>query len=622
MTTTADQEGTTQRRIRDLLLYGLIQLRTLKKPLPGILHTLIFWGVIFQVIGTAIKMMQMGLFVPFTWPLFSSRVYLGYELIMDLAGGAIVAGVLLALIRRWIIKPRYIENTWDTYYVLGLLLCMALVGFLTEGLRYISLPTEAASWAPIGNFTAAMLTALGVKISSISNIHPYFFWTHVGLGLIFSISIPFTRLRHIFATPFHIFKQTYRSPGELNTIENLMEADVLGAEKISDFSSRELLSFDACLQCGRCEEVCPATISGMDYSPRVLLKRLRENMAETLLHPVSGKSVLDPDLTSESMLWSCTTCGACLDVCPAFIRPPENIVDLRRAQVLMSGTMPGPVGETLRNYERQGNPWGFPPQDRMKWAAGLDIKILEDGDTTDVLFFVGCAGAFDERNQQVTRAFVSLLQAAGVDFGLLGPAEICCGETARRMGNEYLFQVSAEENIQLFERITFSRIVTLCPHGYNSLKHEYPRFGGRYQVQHGAEYLAEIQEKIKISTPAKHSYGRVTFHDSCYLGRYNNVYAQPRELLELARVHPLEMADTRQESFCCGGGGGSMWLETEAETRISKRRLDQARELEADTIATSCPFCLIMLDDAVRSEGLSDQVQVVDIMEILSNDQE
>jgi Fe-S oxidoreductase/nitrate reductase gamma subunit len=619
MTTAADQEGTTQRRIRDLLLYGLGQLRTLKKPLPGILHTLIFWGVIIQVIGTAIKMMQMGLFVPFTWPLFSSRVYLGYELVMDLAGGAIVVGVLLALIRRWMIKPDYIENTWDTYYVLGLLFCMALVGFLTEGLRYISLPTEAASWAPIGRLTAGILTRFGVQIDSVLGIHPYFFWTHVGLGLIFAVSIPFTRLRHIFATPFHIYKQTYRSPGELNTIENLMEADVLGAEKISDFSSRELLSFDACLQCGRCEEVCPATISGMDYSPRVLLKRLRENMAQTLIHPDNGKGELDADLTSESMLWSCTTCGACLDVCPAFIRPPENVVDLRRAQVLMSGTMPGPVGETLRNYERQGNPWGFPPQDRMQWAAGLDIKILEPGDTTDVLFFVGCAGAFDERNQQVTRAFVSLLQAAGVDFGVLGPAEMCCGETARRMGNEYLFQVSAEENIQLFDSIDFSQIVTLCPHGYNSLKHEYPRFGGEYQIQHGAEYLSEIQGKIRFSSHDKHKYGRVTFHDSCYLGRYNNVYAQPRELLELTHIQPLEMADTRQNSFCCGGGGGSMWLETDAETRISKRRLDQAREVQADTIATSCPFCLIMLDDAVRSEGLSDQVQIVDIMEILDD---
>jgi len=576
--------------------------------------------VIIQVIGTAIKMMQMGLFVPFTWPLFSSRVYLGYELIMDLAGGAIIIGVLLAVIRRWIIKPDYLENTWDTYYVLGLLFCMALFGFLTEGFRYISLPTEAARWAPIGNLTAGMLSSLGVQIDSILAIHPYLFWTHVGLGLIFAASIPFTRLRHIFATPFHIFKQTYRSPGELTTIENLMEADVLGAEKVSDFSSRELLSFDACLQCGRCEEVCPATISGMDYSPRVLLKRLRENMAQSLIHPDNGKNEFDPDLTDESMLWSCTTCGACLDVCPAFIRPPENVVDLRRSQVLMSGNMPGPVGETLRNYERQGNPWGFPPQDRMKWAEGLDINILGPGDTTDVLFFVGCAGAFDERNQQVTRAFVALLQAAGVDFGVLGPAEMCCGETARRMGNEYLFQVGAEENIKLFESITFSRIITLCPHGYNSLKHEYPRFGGNYQVQHGVEYLSEIQEKIKIAHD-KNKYGRVTFHDSCYLGRYNDVYAQPRELLELAQVQPLEMSDTCQNSFCCGGGGGSMWLETDAETRISKRRLDQARAVQADTIATSCPFCLIMLDDAVRSEGLSEQIQVVDVMEILGDTQ-
>jgi len=243
-------------------------------------------------------------------------------------------------------------------------------------------------------------------------------------------------------------------------------------------------------------------------------------------------------LLEEEFLWSCTTCGHCLDVCPAFIRPPEQVIDLRRAQVLMTGDVPQTVGETLRNFERQGNPWGMPAQNRMSWAEGLDVKVLSPGDKVDVLYFIGCAGAFDDRNKKVTRAFVEILNKLKVDYGILGDAEMCCGETSRRMGNEYLFQVAAEENIGVLSEIDFQKIVTLCPHGLNTLKNEYPAFGGKFQVQHGVEFLADLLPGIQFQGSINKDLGRLTFHDSCYLGRYNDIYTQPRDLLEKANLSP------------------------------------------------------------------------------------
>ena len=619
MTTTEKRIDKPWSRLADVLIYGLGQVRTIMKIYPGIMHLLIFWGVLIQVIGTAIKIMQMGLFVPFTWPLFSEGVYFAYELIMDLAGVAILLGVLMALIRRWVIKPTFMENSWDDYYALILLGLIPLVGFFTEGLRILIWEPDWAAWAPVGNWVYQLLATTSLTAAQADLIHPYIFFVHVCLGLLMAASIPFTKMRHMVFTPIHIFFKSDRSNGKLDSIADIMDAEVLGATAINEFSSLNLLAFDACLQCGRCEEVCPATNSGMAYSPRTLLLMLREGMAEGMLATdVKAELSLNPEVLDEEYLWACTTCGHCLDVCPAFIRPPEQVIDIRRAQVLMTGEIPQTIGETLRNFERQGNPWGMPGQNRLAWAEGLNLKVLSPGDEVEVLYFVGCAGAFDERNKQVTRAFIEILNKLGVDYGVLGDAEMCCGETARRMGNEYLFQVAAEENVALFSQYKFKKIVTLCPHGLNTIKHEYPEFGGEYQVQHAAEFLAEHLAELNFKAGDGSNLGRLTFHDSCYLGRYNQIYDQPRELLEKAQHPPLEMNSTQKDSFCCGGGGGAMWMETAADTRINHQRLMQAMELDPNTIVTSCPYCMIMFDDALRSKGMTEQVKVLDLVEVLN----
>lgn len=618
MTTAQDTKPRLGSQVSDFFVYILGQLRTVKKIYPGVMHLLIFWGVIIQVIGTAIKMMQMGLFVPFTWPLFSQPVYFGYEVIMDLAGVMILVGVLMAAFRRLVIRPSFMETRWDDIYALSVLFLLPVVGFVNEGLRLVETAPAWANWSFAGNILAGWFTAWGITPDTALAVHPYIFWTHVGLGLALMLSVPYTKLRHLVATPVNILLRTTRPLGETETIPDIMEADILGTEKVSDFHQLDLLSFDACLQCGRCEEVCPATISGMPYSPRVLLLELWSTMAGSLTtrNPEVAQE-LPPQLISEEFLWACTTCGACLPACPAFIRPPERVIDIRRSQVLMSGNMPKTVGDTLRNIERQSNPWGMPPQNRTEWIGDLDVRILQPGDEVDVLFFVGCAGAFDDRNQKVTRAFVRILNRLGVDFGILGLDENCCGETARRMGNEYLFQVYAEENIAALEKIKFNKIVTQCPHGYNTLKHEYPVFGGNYRVLHSSEYLIELLADHPFPGGVELDLGRLTYHDSCYLGRFNDIYSEPRNLLKNAHLKVLEMQDHHEKSFCCGGGGGAMWLETDAETRINQTRLEHAKKLKADTITTACPYCLIMLDDAIRSKGLTGDIRVLDVSEVL-----
>jgi Fe-S oxidoreductase len=321
----------------------------------------------------------------------------------------------------------------------------------------------------------------------------------------------------------------------------------------------------------------------------------------------------------EETPWFCTTCGACLDRCPAFVNPIDELIDLRRYQVLTTGKMPKSVGDVMRNVERQGNPWGMPPEDRIAWTEGLKVQELQPGDETDVLLFLGCAYAYDDRNKKVAQAIVRLLVNAEIEFGILGLDEMCCGETVRRLGHEYLFQMLAEQNIEAFGRIKFNRIVTACPHCFNTLKNEYPQFGSQYQVQHLTEFLAELPlDNETRPNDGNGSKSRLAFHDSCYLGRYNQIYKQPRQLLAQANIEPLEMSRKGKDSFCCGGGGGQMWMETDPNTRINHRRLDEALDVGAEVVATACPYCLLMFDDAIRSKGLTDQIQVMDVAEVIT----
>ena len=612
--------------VKDFFVHILGQVRILKKLYPGVMHFMIFWGVTIQVLGTIINILNMKLFIPWVTTFPRNGWYLGYELVMDIAGAFILLGVLMAAFRRYVLRPKTLETHWDDTVALLLLFLIAFVGFTNEGIRLMVTNPPWAAWSPVGNWAASIMVAIlqatimmatGFPIQEAAAVHDALVYTHVILALLLVGLVPFTKMRHLVNTPLNILVRPHRQTGELAKIEDIETTEILGVGKVTEFTPQQLLSFDACLRCGRCEEACPANFSGMPYSPKELIQTLRKTMVGGLVTgEMEPEAEIMGSVMTEEYPWYCTTCGACLVKCPAFINPVDEVVDLRRYQLLTTGKMPKSVGDTMRNMERQGNPWGMPPENRMAWAEGLNVRELAPGDSADVLLFTGCAAAFDERNKKVTRAFVKLMQKAGVDFAVLGFDETCCGESARRMGHEYIFQEFAKQNIETFGKVKFNRIVTACPHCFNTLKNEYPQMGGEYQVLHYSELLAMLD-----LTPAPSPKGRgekVTFHDSCYLGRYNDIYTQPRALLDKAGVNRVEMARKGENSFCCGGGGGGMWLETDANTRINHRRLKDALDAKAEVVATACPYCLLMFDDAIRSKGIGEQIKVMDIAEVLA----
>jgi len=632
----------TMPRVGDFFVHILGQVRILKKLYPGVMHFMIFWGVMIQVIGTIINILNMALFLPWVITAPRNGWYLGYELVMDIAGAMILLGVLMAAFRRYVLRPKTLETHWDDTVALVLLFLIAFVGFTNEGIRLMVTRPAWAAWSPVGNWTASIMTATGFPVQEAAAWHDALVYTHVILALLLVGLVPFTKMRHLVNTPLNILVRPRRETGELAKIEDIETTEILGVGKVAEFTSQQLLSFDACLRCGRCEEACPANFSGMKYSPKELVQMLRKTMVSGLM---TGETKPDAEIMSSVMSdeypWQCTTCGACIIKCPAFINPVDEIVDLRRYQLLTSGKMPKSVGDTMRNMERQGNPWGMPPENRMAWAEGLNVRELAPCQETDVLFFTGCAAAFDERNKKVARAFVKIMQKAGVDFAVLGFDETCCGETARRMGHEYIFQEFAKQNIETFGKVKFERIVTACPHCFNTLKNEYPQMGGNYEVLHYSELLDELVKAGKLQlavgsgqlavgsgesalregeepSTVHRSLSTVTYHDSCYLGRYNDIYAEPRILLDKAGVNRVEMARKGENSFCCGGGGGGMWLETDANTRINHRRLKDALDVKAEVVATACPYCLLMFDDAIRSKGIGEQIKVMDIAEVLA----
>jgi Fe-S oxidoreductase/nitrate reductase gamma subunit len=604
---------------KELSIHALAQVRVWRKIYPGLMHGLIFWGVTIQVVGTVINLMQMQLFIPFVeLPFPRNAGYLAYELIMDLAGVAILLGVLMAGFRRLVLRPKSLETRWEDVFALILLALIPLAGFTLEGLRLVAVAPEWSRWSPVGSLFASGLRALGVTPASAELLHPILFWTHVVLGLTLVACIPFTKFRHLIQTPLNIVLRPQRKTSVLEKIEDIEETEILGVGNVAEFTPVQLLSFDACVRCGRCEENCPATMCGMAYSPKDFIQTLRQARINTLEKPNGNGRTLIGDEIPEDYFWSCTTCGACQASCPAFINPVDEIIDLRRYQTLVTGKIPKSIADTLRNLERQGNPWGIPIDERAPWLDNLNIRQLNPGDETDVLLFMGCALSTDERNKKVTRAFVEILNNAGLDFGTLGLDEACCGDSARRLGHEYLFQMLAEQNIETMGRVKFKRIVTQCPHCYNALKNEYSQFGANYTVLHATELLAELSLSFGNGAAKTNGQGRkLTYHDPCYLGRHNQVFEQPRQLLKSAGRSPVEMARKRENSMCCGGGGGQMWLEADAEARINLHRLQDALDSGAEAIATACPYCLLMFDDAIRSKGIGEQIQVLDISEIL-----
>jgi Fe-S oxidoreductase/nitrate reductase gamma subunit len=623
--------------LRNLIRYGLFQKRVRGRGSASLAHLLLFAGFLILFLGTTLLAVEHGLASLLrrepNEPVFHKGVYYAlYEMTTDAFGLALLAGAGVLAVRRWR-RPPSLQHHWTDWAVLAAFLVLGVTGYLVEGLRIIREQTPSQGFSFVGLLAARSLEAVGVTGENVSSFHFALWWLHALLALGFVAAFPYTRLLHAVAGALRL-GQGVAPLGVMTKLEaeEVEQTAVIGAGRIRDLSRRQLLELDACVSCGRCQDACPAFEAGKPLSPRDVVQDLRKHL--NAVGPTLGANdevgkgaLLAGGIIREETLWSCTTCSACTDVCPLGVNPLGLITDLRR-NMIGESLLRGPPAVALQKMDRSGNPWGLAPRDRLAWAAGLDVPTVATRPDFEVLYWVGCAAAYERRVQQVARSVVKLLKAAGVAFAVLGPDERCTGETARRMGDEFLFQQLAAGNIETLSRHGVKRgvkkIVTHCPHCLNSFKNDYPQMGGDYEVVHHTEILSQLAAAGRLPVDGAtlpRDRGKVTYHDPCYLARVGNITEPPRKLLELTFLDGvarelIEMPRHGRQTSCCGAGGGRMWFDDSPADRVGNTRIKEALATGAQTIAVSCPFCLIMVGDgAAAQEG---SVQVRDVAELLA----
>ncbi|MFZ5753576.1 MAG: heterodisulfide reductase-related iron-sulfur binding cluster [Bacillota bacterium] len=614
-------------RIVQVLMGTLLHKKIFRETFPGLMHGFIFYGFLILFIGTLI----VGLQADLGWQVLYGNFYLLFSLLTDLFGLLVLVGLGMAFYRRYFLKPDRLDNRADDALVLAILFVVVITGFLLEGLRMVATQDPWQAWSPVGLIFGLPWRSLSME--SLKTAHSWLWWFHMLLSMGFIAYLPYSKLFHILLIPANQFLVDPQSGIALSKLDlEDEEAESFGVGRIRDFTWKQLFDTEACVRCGRCQDNCPAYLSGKPLSPKALTQDLKAELynCRGTVGSGTGKALPEAAAAQESgslfneritpeTNWFCTTCLSCQEQCPASIEHVQKIVDMRRYLVMTEGEMPGELQLTFRNLENNGNPWGLGWAARTNWLEGLEVKLAEDGEIGDetILYWPGCSGAFDERNKKVSLALVKLFQAAGVDFVVLGNQEKCCGDLARRLGNEYLYQMLAMENIENLNVLGVKTIVTQCPHCYNTLKHEYPQFGGNYRVLHHSEFLAQLIAKGRLVFE-QGELKSITYHDSCYLGRYNGLYREPRQVLQaVPGVRVVEMPRHLETSFCCGGGGGRMWLEEHGQ-KINMLRTEEALSTRSEMICTACPFCLTMLGDGVKTKEQQDFVQVRDIAEVLA----
>lgn len=616
-------------RIKSLILYGILQKRVLREGFPGTFHSFIFWGLLFLLLVTFLVFVQMS----FHLYILPGESCLYLSLLSDLVGLMVMVGVLLAAYRRYIKRPERLSRKKEDAVILSLVLLVVLTGFMTEGVRILNgqpgpLCRESpgsiwdASWSPVGATFGWFFAGIGLRGQLAWSV---FWWLHLILALALILAVPFSKLCHLVIGPLNTFFRSLRPKGALRKMEISEDMESFGVQRIEQFTSKQLWDLFACMECGRCQDRCPAWLTGKPLSPKKVITDLTFQLYDRgprLLRKLEGEEQPPPlggGVIGFDEIWSCTTCGACQEHCPVFIEHIDKIVDMRRAMVMMESDFPNELTPVLRSLETQFNPYMVGNDARADWAKDLGIKVLSKERGVEYLYFVGCTASFDERNRKVAVALTRIMGEAGITFGILGTEERCCGEPLRRIGNEYLAQMMISENISTFKKYGVRKIVTACPHCYNTLKNEYPDFGGEFQVLHHTELLSELIEEGRIK-PSKKMASIVTYHDSCYLGRHNDIYEQPRGIVENITIGRLkEMKNNRYSGFCCGAGGGRMWMEETLGSRINEKRIQEVLDAGADTLASACPFCLIMLGDGIKAKDLEEELQILDVAELLAS---
>lgn len=596
-------------RTKTTLAFIFAQGRILRRRQAGLMHLSVFWGMAVLFVGTVVVALQAQWGVR----LLQGRFYLWFKLAMDLAGTGMLVGLLASIDRRYRRRDEGLDNQAEDAVVLALLAGIVVTGFLAESLRIASTRDPWGGWSPVGNAIAGLFRDAASR--ELNRAHEIVWLAHSSLALGFIGCIPFSKLIHVVAAPLNTFFRPLGQKGVLTPLDlENEEIRRFGVGAVEDFTWKDLLDADACVRCGRCQNHCPAHATAKPLSPAKFLRNLKVRMAEKERR--YSDIGFAGDLMEEDALWACTTCGSCAEQCPVFVEHVPKIVGLRRRRVLMESEFPPELNPVFRNMESSGNPWGIGRTKRADWANGLDVKVVSKDGPSEYLYWVGCAGSFDDRNRRVALAMSGIMNRAGVDFAILGAEEKCCGESARRLGNEPLFQSLARENIDTLRRYGIQKVITHCPHCFHTLKNEYPQFGGCFEVIHHTEWIARFLEKGRIEVK-KGAGGNVTYQDPCYLGRHNDGYRAPRDILNALGFRLKEMPASFQESFCCGAGGGRMWLDERLGERINARRTGDALGTAAESIATACPFCLTMMEDGIKLKDASGRIRTVDVAELV-----
>ncbi|MEP7343769.1 MAG: (Fe-S)-binding protein, partial [Gemmatimonadaceae bacterium] len=639
------------RRVWNLLRIGLAQSKILRDPVAGPLHALVFWGFVVLQLG-ATELLIRGVFPSFAFAKFlPAPVYSFFLVSQETTAVAVLVAVAALLYRRLVVKPRRLQGDkvhgGDAILILSMIAVLMVTLLLTSATDRLIAPHAPATAQP---FSAALSLALGaLPPGGVRGLHAVSWWSHALLILVFLNYLPYSKHLHVIVSLPNTFLSNTSGPGVIGAMKPMdleAETEQFGASDVMHLSWKNLLDGYACTECGRCTSVCPANLTGKLLSPRKIVINTRQRLSEVApalvgaddpfaslpLWSSSAVATQTAELMehrlldhfiSEEELWACTSCRACVYECPVSIDQLEIINELRRHLVLTESRFPEEITPAFESLERNGSPWAFQPADRAKWAEGLEIstmaELAERGERPDVLYWVGCMGSFDERSQKTTVAFSRILKHAGVNFAILGQEESCHGDPARRMGNEYLYQMLAKQTIETFERYGVTTVVTACPHCFHQIGNEFPQLGGHYEVIHHSTYIERLLESGRLTlSDATTSSLTIAYHDSCYLGRYNDVYDAPRDVLRRALpiVTIAEPARTRDRGLCCGAGGGRMFMEERVGERINVERKKELLATGADTIAVACPFCMTMLSDAGKK--LESAVPVVDIAEVVA----
>ncbi|HEX6286711.1 MAG TPA: (Fe-S)-binding protein, partial [Acidimicrobiia bacterium] len=631
------QQGGEDRRTGHLgrrvarLVEGLTMRTLMRDPRAGVMHSMIYFGFIVLFLGTVT--LEIDHLMPANLKFLHGNFYLGYSAVLDLAGLVFLGGLALAVVGRYVVPAWRIRSKTrpEDALILSVLALIGITGLLIEAAR-ISLAgrPDFEVWSFLG-YPLSYLFAQ----STAGDWHLFLWVSHAVLFVVFLVVLPLTKLRHMFTSPVNMFLSVNERPkGAMRPMPNLMEAEdieTIGASVATDLTWKQIFDTDACTICGRCTSVCPANITGKPLDPREMVLKSGEVAANLagVAPPVSTTMVLEAagslfDRIRPEEVFACTTCRACDEICPVDIGILDRILDMRRYLTLMESEFPSELGKAFVAMENQSNPWGLSQQARADWTSELDFPIPmfgQDGkDTAEYLWFVGCAGSFDDRNTATSVALARLLNEAGIDFAILGQRELCNGDPARRSGNEFVFQQLALQNIETFEELGVKKIITQCAHCFNALGNEYPQFGGNYEVVHHSQMLAELLSQGRLSEPRKANgeAKKIAYHDACYLGRHNDVYLAPREVVGGSGNDVVEMPRHGTRGLCCGAGGARFWMEEQTGKKVNNERAEEALATGADEIAVACPFCFVMLDDGVKELG-RDDVPVRDIAMILAD---